>query len=58
MNRTKAIMEFCLQCCNGSIREVKNCGAQDCFLYPFRLGYREDVNYRQDQKQRKQAATK
>ena len=34
----KAIREKCLDCCFGSITEIKECGAVKCPLYPYRLG--------------------
>lgn len=34
----KTIKEYCINCCGGSIYEVKNCPATQCELYPFRLG--------------------
>jgi len=34
----RAIREKCLNCCNWSSAEVERCEAQDCPLYPFRLG--------------------
>ena len=33
-----AVKAKCLQCCCGSLKEVKNCPCTDCALYPFRLG--------------------
>lgn len=37
-NPVKAIREKCLDCCCGSINEVKMCPCESCSLYPFRFG--------------------
>lgn len=37
-NPVKAIREKCLECCCGSITEVKECTVERCPIYPFRLG--------------------
>lgn len=37
-NPVKAIREKCLDCCNGSTLEVKECTCENCPIYPFRLG--------------------
>lgn len=37
-NPVKAIREKCLDCCGGSTLEVKECTAENCPIYPFRLG--------------------
>ena len=37
-NPVKAIREKCLECCCGSIVEVKECTVERCPIYPFRLG--------------------
>lgn len=34
----KAIRLKCLDCCCGSAHEVRQCTAERCSLYPFRLG--------------------
>lgn len=34
----KSIREKCLECCVHQVGEVKKCTADDCSLYPFRLG--------------------
>lgn len=34
----KAIREKCLDCCMGQTSEVKYCTAEDCPLWPFRMG--------------------
>lgn len=34
----KAIRAKCLDCCNGSSKEVKLCTVAGCPLYPLRLG--------------------
>lgn len=36
----KAIRRKCLDCSNGSAKEVKECAITTCPLYPFRLGKR------------------
>ena len=33
-----AIREKCLECSNWQCKEVENCPAKDCALYPFRFG--------------------
>lgn len=38
INPVKAIRAFCVDCCGGSVYEVKLCTAPNCALYPFRLG--------------------
>lgn len=37
-HRTKAIRDYCLDCCCGSAKEVTLCPAFDCQLWPFRGG--------------------
>ena len=37
-NPTKVIREKCLDCCCGSIKEVKLCAAERCPLWPWRMG--------------------
>lgn len=37
-NPVKAIREKCLDCCCGSITEVKECTVERCPLFPFRFG--------------------
>lgn len=37
-NPVKAIRKFCLDCCGGSIIDVKLCSATNCNLYAFRFG--------------------
>ena len=37
-NPVKAIREKCLDCCCGSVIEVKECACPDCPIYPFRFG--------------------
>ncbi|MCH7724810.1 MAG: hypothetical protein IIC76_15945 [Bacteroidetes bacterium] len=34
----KAIRKNCLDCCNGSAKEVKLCPIEDCPLHQFRFG--------------------
>ncbi len=34
----KSIRDKCIECCNGSKREVKLCPLEDCALHPFRFG--------------------
>jgi hypothetical protein len=38
MTPAKSIRKYCLECCNGSVKEVRNCTANDCALYSFRFG--------------------
>lgn len=37
-NPVKVIREKCLDCCCGSIKEVKLCTAERCPLWPWRMG--------------------
>lgn len=39
----KAMRNFCLLCCNGSVTEVKECPIRDCFLWPYRTGRRPKI---------------
>lgn len=32
------IRDKCIDCCCGSLGEVKKCSAQTCHLWPFRMG--------------------
>ena len=34
----KAIRAFCLECSGGSRKDLAECTAKDCTLYPFRFG--------------------
>jgi hypothetical protein len=34
----KSIRKFCVECCGGSKKEVRECIMTDCELYPYRLG--------------------
>ena len=58
-NPVKVIRLKCLDCCCGSVEEVKLCPCQDCPLYPFRFGknpYRSKKPLTDEQKEaRKQA---
>ena len=48
----KAIRARCLDCCAGQAQEVKLCPAQNCPLYPFRLGknpFRKSREYSPEQ---------
>lgn len=38
LNRRKAIRERCMNCSEWSPKEVENCFADDCQLYPYRSG--------------------
>lgn len=40
MTPIKAIRAHCLDCCCGSVTEVRRCPCQTCFLWPYRLGHR------------------
>ena len=37
-NPVKAIRAKCVDCCCGSINEVRDCAICDCSLFPFRFG--------------------
>lgn len=50
----KATRAFCIECCGGSVNEVKLCTAPKCALYPFRFGknpYREKREYTEEERQ-------
>lgn len=38
----KAIRKKCLDCCCGSIKEVRECTVIKCPIYPYRFGRRPD----------------
>lgn len=38
----RAIRLKCLDCCGGSINEVKNCSIEDCSLFVYRFGKRPE----------------
>lgn len=42
ITRGKAIRLKCLDCCCGNRAEVRNCPAETCPLFPYRMG-REDA---------------
>ena len=49
----RAIRQQCLDCCGSSIKEVRNCTAKDCSLYPYRFGknpYRKKKILTEEQK--------
>lgn len=35
---TKSVRQYCLWCCNGSTKAIKECPSNSCVLYPFRMG--------------------
>jgi hypothetical protein len=37
----KAIRKYCLWCCNGSTKDVRNCPKTECELWYFRMGPRK-----------------
>ena len=37
-NPVKAIRAKCMDCCCNQVGEVEKCPAEDCPLYPFRMG--------------------
>lgn len=39
MTPIKAIRLKCLDCCFGQINEVRLCPAEDCSLWPYRMGH-------------------
>lgn len=43
LRRGKAIRMRCLDCCGFQEKEVKNCEAKTCPLWPYRLGFGEDI---------------
>ena len=52
-NPVKAIRGKCLDCCCGSVAEVKSCTATACALFPFRMGknpYRQSREMTEQQK--------
>ena len=49
----KAIRLKCLECCCDQVAEVRSCGAEDCPLWPFRMGknpYRKKRELTEEQK--------
>lgn len=53
-NPLKAIREKCIDCCCGSLVEVKECTAEHCALFPYRFGknpYRKRREITEEQKQ-------
>ena len=40
MTPIKAIRAKCIDCCAGSKKEVRLCPADDCPIYPYRMGHR------------------
>jgi len=51
----KQIRKYCLSCCGGSRREVRNCPCLDCELWSLRLGKRQRLVLRQDEQAFKQS---
>ncbi len=52
-NPVKAIRAYCLNCCLESANEVRNCPAEDCQLWHFRMGknpYRTKREMSEEQK--------
>lgn len=50
----KAIRAKCIDCCGGSLAEVKTCEICSCALHPFRMGknpYRKKREMSDEQKQ-------
>lgn len=41
----KAIRQKCLDCCCGSVEEVKQCPCDDCPLHIYRFGHKPYSNY-------------
>lgn len=53
-NPLKAIREKCIDCCCGSLAEVKDCVTERCALFPYRMGknpYRKRREMTEEQKQ-------
>ena len=53
-NPVKAIREKCLDCCCGSIIEIKECAVETCPIHPFRMGknpFRQKREMSEEQKQ-------
>ena len=40
----KAMRAKCLDCCCGEVKEVRNCPATECPLWPYRMGKRPTVD--------------
>jgi len=51
LTRRQAIKEKCLDCTCGQINEVRQCPANDCPLFPFRLGTEDPSFYDDDVRQ-------
>ena len=56
MTPIKAIRAKCLGCCCGSAKEVRLCPAQDCPLYPFRMGKNPNIHRDYTDEQRRAMA--
>ena len=52
----KAIPEFCLECCGGSAKTVRECPSSNCALYAFRFGKNPYINRREMSEEEKEAA--
>lgn len=52
----KAIRAKCLDCCCGQATEVKLCPANDCSLYPYRMGKNPNIKRTYTDEQRKAMA--
>lgn len=42
-SRSAAIRLFCLECMGGNAASVRECTQKTCFLWPYRMGRRQDV---------------
>ena len=51
----KAIRAKCLDCCCGSVNEVRLCPCPDCSLYPYRFGKNPNIRLTDEQKAKRAA---
>lgn len=56
MTPMKAIRLKCLECSNGSSKEIKLCPMDDCPLYDFRLGKNPNIKRTYTDEQREEMA--
>lgn len=50
-----AARAFCLDCCGGSAKEVKECAGTHCPLHPFRFGRNPNFQLTDEQKAKRAA---
>lgn len=53
MTPLKAIRAKCIECCCGSMAEVKLCPITDCALYDFRMGKNPNIKLSDEERARR-----